>query len=178
MSRIYRENWKRLVGDRNSNDIAESGNILIGSDSTKWESTLITGTWSTNHVTYNAIKRRVRDSLDLSVGITIDDSAALSSAAPGALRLTLPDSLNIDTDKIPGGVGPYVGDVYILSVGVQVYFARARIFSTTSIEIVANRHSVDANYVTSWQVWHNFISFADGDKIAIRCIGIPIDGWL
>lgn len=59
MSRIYRENWKRLVGDRNSNDIAESGNILIGSDSTKWESTLITGTWSTNHVTYNAIKRRV-----------------------------------------------------------------------------------------------------------------------
>jgi stress response protein SCP2 len=143
------------------------GEFAPGAIITEWESFTPTGSWA--NTTYEGQWRRVGDSADVRVTLT------LTGAPSGNLEVDfLPSFLSWDTNKYDrGGSGEvdYIGSAFVQDSGTAQYIAEAVVFfgQTTRVRL----HTREVSRVNST----NPFTFASGDIITIEFTDVPVVGW-
>lgn len=132
-------------------------------------SSLVTG-WS-NNITYTGADYQRVGSYMIFTG-QLDFTGAVTKTGP--LRITLPDSLSMDSSKInlthgAAGSATWWND----GASPEEYFFRVVAVSSTQIEIFAE--SASASFVTGASTQTN-ITIANNDIITWNVM-VPIDGW-
>ena len=134
---------------------------------TEWQQFTPTGTWTTN-TTYTGSYRRVGDSLEMQVAVTL-------AGAPNATTLTvnLPPGLTIDTAKLAdsGTTADNLGYAFL----VDVSSAAGR----TSAVLVYNNSTSFTFLIDSAGVINSTAPFtwASTDEVRFFTKAIPISGW-
>jgi len=139
---------------------------------TPWESFTPTGTWTTNS-TYSGYKRRVGDTMEVRGTISLAGAPTAS-----ALRIDIPDNLQIDTGKIPDTTSNETALGFSTlrdnSAGNTLQ-ARAVYFDANQVRILSFLDvgtSEEFNNVSSTSPF----TFASGDSVHFE-FSVPIDNW-
>ena len=143
---------------------------LYGSPVTDFVSFTPTGGWT--GVTYTGNWRRVGDSMEVMVGIS------MTGAPTGTLTVNLPTGYTIDTAKIPltGSDQTQLGTTSVLDTSDSWYLAgHVGYSSTTSVRAFAST-SATSNGKSQQITATTPVTFATGDRVQLR-FTVPIVGW-
>jgi hypothetical protein len=131
-----------------------------------------TGSWTANS-TYTGFCWREGNTINLDVKIAL--SGAPTAAA---LTLTLPGSLTVDTSQLTGptaGLTPFSGNVMSQDISLPGKFIGLALYgSSTTVAIYSDNGDSTASPLTSTVP----VTFATGDSVNIKVLGIPITDWL
>ena len=139
-----------------------------------WESFTPTGTWTTN-ATYTGWKRRVGDTLEVAVKVALGGPPTNT-----ALILDIPDSLSIDTNKLPATfTNTTLGRATFHDNGTTIYDSgRVQYVDPTTVAVIAHGNStVDASFTTYDQTGASVtLTWANTDELFAK-FSVPIEGW-
>lgn len=174
-----------IGGDTTTTLDTTDESIRIVSDGSNWQilERVIPSVWEsfdasslstwTSGATYTAHKRRVGDSLEVVVNV-----AVTGTPTTAWLKLTLPDSLSIDTTKLTiGSASEALGVAKVVDPGNAEYIGLMR-YNGTSTEVeVRYMLDVDTNLEQGVAVAQNApITFASGDGVWFK-FSVPVSGW-
>lgn len=143
--------------------------VQDGSKFTNWASATFTGSWSAN-TTYVGFQRRVGDVGEFFVEIQL--AGAPTSAA---LTVTLPNSLVIDTAKLPStSTNMPVGTSALLDSGTAHYPSGQVLYASTTT--VAVLYGVNSPTVGAAVTQAAPFTFANNDRVWVE-FKVPISGW-
>lgn len=138
-----------------------------------WTSFTPTGSWTSN-VTYSGQYRRVGDTMECWVKIVL-------SGAPDniSLTLTLPNSLTMDTTKLPlttASVSTWLGNGTAWDNGTNQYYLNVAYNSSTSVVVQAMAKS--GTYVGDFTSLSQTVphTWASTDQVNVK-FSLPISGW-
>lgn len=152
-------------------EIALGDNYMTNRLITPWVAYTPTGTWSAN-TTYTAFWRRIGDSIDLDITLAITGTPTSAT-----LTVNIPTGMTIDTAKLTSAInggGPITGNVYLLDSGTADYVGMLTYSSTTAIRPMWLDDSSSPGVAPASITQAAPYTFANGDKIVIRAMGLPI----
>lgn len=136
-----------------------------------WTAYTPTGQWSTN-TTYTGFYRRVGDSMEGSVLVTVSGGAP--DTATFDVSIAESASLTIDTSKQPGsatGVRQSYGACYAVDGGTATYLGVATYNGATKIAVAASQSGSGILFTQAIP-----FTFGNGDFVVVKYC-VPITGW-
>lgn len=144
--------------------------VQYGAPVTDWQSWTPTGGWSGANVTYAGRYRRVGDSMEVQVHISLTGAPTGSS-----LLINLPSGHSIDTTKLSSTAGEKIyGLARIFDTGTKGYDGVVAYASTTSVAVFSAVGTSPPDYALVTAT--NPFTFGSGDGVNI-IFSVPIQGW-
>jgi hypothetical protein len=140
--------------------------IMNRNSCTKWTSFTPTGSWTSN-TTYAGFWRRVGDSLEFMVDLSLSGAPTSTS-----LTITIPNSLTVDSAKRSNAT--YFGSCSWQDAGTRSGIGQVRWNNTTTVALHALDETSPTNLSAITQAFPH--TWASGDSIEMR-FTVPISGW-